>query len=911
MWRCTGRKRLRLLSFGCAILAALAIPSAAAAQAPSTFSVVPAGWSAAGDSTEAEELLFQVQLNNLVLSEAFLGLLRGSTLLLPLGDLARALEFPITEDTRAGRADGWFLRENRLFSLDVGRGELILEGRTMEVDKRMIVVEPDGIFVDIRELARWFPIDFSFDMASLTIFVMSREPLPVEERLARGLYRQRAFARRRKERDYDRVDLPAALLSPPVVDVSAEMTTQRVPSSGTSTTKRYSGLMTGELLYANSEIYVAGSNEDRLSDLRVRLERKDPDGHALGSALGVREAAAGDIHTPEVPLVARMQLGRGAVLSNMDLDTPEEFDRITLEGNLPLGWEVELYRNEVLLEFQTASDDGRYRFEDVSLLFGVNVLRLIFYGPQGQRREEVRQVRVSTDQLSPGEFRYRVAANQHDQRLFAGSYEGNNPEIDGRPRGFVSTLLGITDWLTLGTNLSSFPRQDERGEFAGATLVATTGGFLWRVDGVRQVGAGTATRLSGQTSLFGVSIFGEHGVYSDFTSEQVSGSEGNLLRSKNRFRLDGTVPWIDFIQLPFSLSGERERRTSGDTTTRIGTRLSAGIGRASLTNRVDWTILKGEAGESRSATGSFLVGGPVGDYRLRGQIDYELKPESQVSALAISAERPIWDNAQLRLGVRHNMQPDPTTSYSTGLSTRLKQAYVGVRLDVDDRGEATALLTLSTSFGYDPVTRSPWMSSERLAETGQFVGRVFIDEDNDGVFDEGEPLIPNARLLTDGQRKSTPTGDDGRVLLTGLDSYRLTDIEVDEGSLSDPFWVPQPEGIAIVPRPGTTAHHDFAVVSTGEVDGTVFRAIGGTARPVSGAIVQLVNEKGRVVRTQRSAYDGFYLFQFVPPGRYQVRIDPMQLRALDLMVVEELAAEITGDGNIVGNQRIVLLPASG
>lgn len=865
---------------------------------------------AAGDNaTEAEELIFELRLNNLVLSEAFPGLLRGASLLLPLGDLARALEFPISEDPRAGRAGGWFLRENRLFSLDVGRGEVILEGRQIEIDRRLIIVDPTGIFVDIRELAHWFPVDFSFDTASLTVFIMSREPLPVEERLARGLYRQRAFAGRRERKDYARVDIPTAIAGPPVVDVSAELTQRHDPLDGDSTALRYSGLMTGELLYANSEIYAAGNNEDRLSDMRIRLERKDPDGHALGN-LGVREASIGDVLTPEVPLVARLQLGRGAVLSNMDLDTPEEFDRITLEGNLPLGWEVELYRNEVLLEFQTASDDGRYRFEDVSLLFGVNVLRLIFYGPQGQRREEVRQVRVDTDQLNAGDFRYRIAANQHDARLYSGSYTGNHPALDGRPRGFVSTMLGITDWLTLGTNLSSIPREERRSEFAGATLVATHGSFLWRLDGVNAVGAGTATRLSGQTSLLGVSIFGEHGAYRDFVSEQATGTTGNLLKTRSRLRLDGVVPVIDTFQLPFSLTGERERRESDQSTTRIGGRLSAAIGRTSVTNRVDWSLSRGQGGATRTATGSLLVGGPVGSIRLRGQMDYNVAPDYRISATSVSAEKAIWEDSQARLGVRHNMWPDRTTSYSAGLSTRLRQAYVGVRFDFDDSGEATGLLTVSTSFGYDPVKRTPWMSGERLAENGQLVGRVFIDEDNSGTFDEGEPLVPDARLRAAGYEKSAPTGEDGRVLMTGLSSYRAIDIEVDQASLADPFWVPQPEGISIVPRPGTTASHDFAVVSTGEVDGTVFRVIEDTARPVSGAIVQLVNGNGQVVRTERSAYDGFYLFQFVPPGRYQVRVDPMQLHDLDLLSAEDPEVEISGDGSIAADQRIVLLPAS-
>ncbi|WP_316979678.1 MSCRAMM family protein [Shumkonia mesophila] len=902
--------RSLFLLLACAIAAGLAVSFAAVAQAPPTPGVAAAMRATGETAAEVEELIFELRLNNLVLSEAFPGLLRGASLLLPLGDLARALEFPISEDPRAGYANGWFLRENRLFSLDVGRAEVVLEGRPIDIDRRMIIVEPDGIYVDIRQLARWFPVDFSFDTASLTVFIMSREPLPVEERLARGLYRQRAFAGRRERREYARVDSPPAMLAPPVGDLSAEFTARREPESGSTTSLRYSGLMTGEMLYANSEVYFAGDDEDRLTDMRIRLERKDPDGRALGR-LGVREAAVGDVLTPEMPLVAKLQLGRGAVLSNMDLETPEEFDRITLEGNLPLGWEIELYRNEVLLEFQTASADGRYRFEDVSLLFGVNVLRLIFYGPQGQRREEVRQVRVDTDQINAGEIRYRIAANQHDTRLYSRSYDGTDPNVDGRPRGLVSTMLGITDWLTLGTNLASLPRDERRGEYAGTALIATTGNFLWRLDGVSEVGAGTASRLSGQTSILGVSLFGEHGIYDDFLSEQATGSAGNLLKKRSRLRLDGVVPWIDSLQLPFSISGDRDRRQGGDTTTRIGGRMSAGVGRASVTNRLDWTVQRGPSGASRTATGNFLVGGPVGDFRLRGQIDYQAAPESQISALAMSAEKPIWQQSQVRLGVAHDIWPDQTTTLSAGLSTRLHEAYVGVRCDVDDQGEVMGLFTVSTSFGYDPVKRSPWMSAERRAETGQFAGRVFIDEDNDGAFDDGEPLIPDARLVAAGQRKSDPTGEDGRVLMTGLSGYRPTDIAVDPGSLEDPFWVPQPEGISIVPRPGSTATHDFAVVSTGEVDGTVFRVIGGKARPVSGAVVQLVGEKGEVVRTERSAYDGFYLFQFVPPGRYRVRVDPMQLHELDLIEADTPAVEITGNGSIVGGQKIVLLPVSG
>jgi len=222
-WAAGARAFLLALALACGV-------GAPAAAAEGGASPGPIAARFGGEATEAEELIFELRLNNLVLAEAFPALLRGSTLLLPLGDLARALEFSIREDTRAGRADGWFLRESRLFSLDAGRREVVLDGLPVAVEPGMMEVRPDGIYVDIRLLARWFPVDFSFDTANLIAFILSREPLPVEERLARGLYRQRAFAGRQGKRDYPRVESPRRW-APPVLDLSAELSSRRDPEA--------------------------------------------------------------------------------------------------------------------------------------------------------------------------------------------------------------------------------------------------------------------------------------------------------------------------------------------------------------------------------------------------------------------------------------------------------------------------------------------------------------------------------------------------------------------------------------------------------------------------------------------------------------------------------------------------------
>ena len=64
------------------------------------------------------------------------------------------------------------------------------------------------------------------------------------------------------------------------------------------------------------------------------------------------------------------------------------FDRTVIEGNSLPGYEAELYRNNVLLDFQVVGDDGRFSFTDVPLQIGRNEIVVVQYGPQGQRREE-------------------------------------------------------------------------------------------------------------------------------------------------------------------------------------------------------------------------------------------------------------------------------------------------------------------------------------------------------------------------------------------------------------------------------------------------------------------------------------------------------------------------------------------
>ena len=100
--------------------------------------------------SDDEMLLLEMRLGGQILADAMLGYLNGSSLLLPLRDVAEVLEFPIGVDPASGTANGWFIKENKLFYMHVRRGTVVVEGRQTTFDEGMVELHPDDIFVDIR-----------------------------------------------------------------------------------------------------------------------------------------------------------------------------------------------------------------------------------------------------------------------------------------------------------------------------------------------------------------------------------------------------------------------------------------------------------------------------------------------------------------------------------------------------------------------------------------------------------------------------------------------------------------------------------------------------------------------------------------------------------------------------------------
>ncbi|QIQ87486.1 carboxypeptidase-like regulatory domain-containing protein [Erythrobacter sp.] len=110
--------------------------------------------------------------------------------------------------------------------------------------------------------------------------------------------------------------------------------------------------------------------------------------------------------------------------------------------------------------------------------------------------------------------------------------------------------------------------------------------------------------------------------------------------------------------------------------------------------------------------------------------------------------------------------------------------------------------------------------------------------------------------------------------------FRPVLVGVDESTLGDPFLAPAVKGIVVTPRPGVMAKIDIPISPSGEVEGTLL-SVSGTEQP--GVALELVDERGNVVAETVSEFDGFFLFQRVPYGRYSLRVADEAARKLEVV----------------------------
>jgi hypothetical protein len=763
-------------------------------------------------------------------------------------------------------------------------------------------------------LAQVVPVELAVDTVRQLLEIRATGPLPLDLLQSRELALAR-LGTRGATQPPPLEPFPYGPFGRPAGDARANLT-HNTTSDG-DTNLSYSGLVVSEVGYLTGLMSFSG-RDDELRDARLRLGRESAGGDAFGLP-GLVSGFAGDVSGDSVPLVGS-QIGRGVALSSMPLTRPDSFDQTTLEGDAPPDWEVELYRGNDLLAFGRVGPDGRWVFPDVPLLFGENVLRVVVYGPEGQVREERRELPISASLAPPGQLYWSAFAGQRNRSLL----EPLLPERDQPAQGVYALAADIGLNTNLGVGLfatrapESFERDADVADTRGARLQLSRAQLYLELDAARQQGGGQALGVSGSTGLGRLSLAGRYAQYDGFRSQRATRSARGLDREG---RLIANLP-VQVLGRNIALGASLERYDFENGSEEMLYRLLArfALNGVYLTHEVERRAWDYASGQNTART-DWISGlsTSVGQLRLalQARVDLDDTERSQLQA------RGNWrldpqTTANFGISANRSADGDQVWSQSAGVSRDFGgfRANVGATRGAD--GNWFFGLGINTSFGMDRDGRLSFSGSS-LAERGAADVFVFHDRDFDGRYDPvQDELLPEAGIvLNDSQRTIALTGGDGRAFVAGLDTRAPAQLGVDPTSVPDPFLIPADDR-RFMPRAGQPFVAEIALVDSGEISGRLTVERNGQDIALSAVMLELVRlyephaatDDGvylRVIKVQRTRQDGEFFFDLVPPGQYLVRIrEGQQIRGAPIEPAEMLAV-VTPDALYVEDLELRLI----
>jgi hypothetical protein len=823
--------------------------SAPSAQAPA--------WTADPD----DQFLLEVTIRQLRLGDGVRAYQAPEGTCVVLGDFLTTLDVPVRVDLGTKRASGWAFKEANRISIDLAAQTATFGSRSEPIAGGTIRETPEGWCVQASALSRWFGISVKPMTAGSVLLLEAAEKLPVELAMERQARAARIGKAKFDLAALPQVRVPYRMWRAPALDfvVSAGVTYRA--KDGIRVDRQSSVYAAGEIARLSYDAQVSTNQKGMPTNVRLRAYRSDPEAQLLGPAKATH-FGAGDVEGFDSKLTGSAALGRGAVITNRPLTTQTAFDRTRFEGDLPAGWEAELYRNDELLAFAKAGSGQRYAFEDVQLLYGENRIRIVLYGPQGQTRTREELVNVGQDNAPPGKTWYWAGVSQPGHDIFMIEKPPDRAGV-AKSQATVALEHGIDTRTSVAALARVMLIDDQRVTFVEGSVRRSIGLAMAEVSAARESGGGIAARAQLIGKLGGVNVNAQALIAKDFHFQ------GGAVRSLRDYRLALDAPLkIGRAVLPAHADVHLSDRTDGSKTLEAATRLSASLNRFNLAAGVQYSKQLVPGGKSLPATTSLnLIGSGYfgGGVRVRGATAFDVSPEArfrtaELQAYWAASDKVNWEGALAYDG--------PARRARASVSHIRRLDSMAIALTGEAATDGSVAVGLNLSFSLDP-RHGFHLSRQPLAQAGEVRAVVYRDLNDNGVRDAGEPGEKGALITTGTHQAERATGRDGTTIVGGLTAYQAVAVGVDLTSLSDPMLVPQKALQVVVPRPGIPAEVQIALVGGGDVEGALVKS-GGTG--FEGVDLELVDATGKVIATARTDYDGFFLFERVAYGNYSVRV---------------------------------------
>ncbi|HUW91736.1 MAG TPA: hypothetical protein VMV74_01115, partial [Bacteroidales bacterium] len=332
--------------------------------------------------------------------------IKGEEVYLPVTDLFDYLKIRNKPSEDLNIITGFFVSPEATYVIDRTANTIIYQGITYDLAAGDLVRTETSLYLRSLYFGKIFGLDCKFNFRTMSVIMESKIELPLiremrQEEMRSNLKRLKGEIKADSTigRDYPKFRFGMA-------DWSA-LSSEQINGP----TEARLNLALGAMI-AGGEATASlnyNSNDAFTEKQQYYLWRYVNNDHRL-----LRQVMAGKIISHAISSVYNPVVG--VQITNTPTTYRRSFGSYTLSDNTEPGWMVELYVNNVLVDYVKADASGFYTFE-VPLVYGNSMVKLKFYGPWGEERVREQNINIPFNFLPKNTLEYTASAGMVEDTL--------------------------------------------------------------------------------------------------------------------------------------------------------------------------------------------------------------------------------------------------------------------------------------------------------------------------------------------------------------------------------------------------------------------------------------------------------------------------------------------------------------
>lgn len=841
--------------------------------------------------TEATEVYLEFRYRG-VINTLIIAYYHNDEFYLPVSELFNTFQI---DNNRDGLSiSGNFSTKQTPYSIDLSSTRISFGDKVYPITKDDYILSDLDNYIRAELFATIFNLNFSVNFNNLSLGLETQETIPVVERLFREQRRKVADGNRYTQERYDlKYDREHPFLDLGFLDYNLSSNTipnGTVYNANTNIGAQFNG---GDL---QGTIYGSYSNNfSNIASRNLRWRYMFRNNKAI-SRLLIGQAQTDGISS---------QAYTGIKISNEPIEPRRSFDEFPILGTTIPQSEVELYLNNLLIDFQEADAGGNYQFL-APVSYGANQVDLKIYGPTGQIIERASRIQVPFNFQPKGIFNYNFNAGQLNTPLIGTTKKDMTVQASG--------AYGISNWLTGGLGVEYY-------ESYHKSLPTLTGNLSSRISNKYILTLEAATEAYIRSTL--------SATFSNFASFNIDVTEYKPVSgfsiyntSNDQRRIIGSLFYpFQIASIPFNIRLSSFTRVRNNLTTNnysINTsskfnNLNVRFGfnnrsenefdifslsnSASLENSITYNV-SNQRGIPKFFRGAFL----------RSQLRYQ-PAQKQFDSAELLVSQTVFKKGRIQFAFGKNFAQNYNTFRFSFVFDFNKIRSSSTFSNINNSNSFTQ--NVRGSVGYDSNYENFILTSrDQVGRAGAAV-KLFVDNNNNGTFDDGDDSIPSnaVRLKRSGATSQTKNGI---LYFTQMQPYYYYNMEVNKGALKNPMLVPNFEKFGVITDPNRFKKIEIPFYMSGVIEGSVERLFeGGLKNGIGGLKLNLISQSRDFSQELRTFSDGSFYSYEVPPGKYTLSVDNSQLEILNVKSMpEKLTFEVKAlpDGDFIEGLSILLVP---